>query len=423
MWGYRLVVTTSLSLAILVAPLAAEAQQAGKIPRIGYLGGGDSPLHDEFRRTLRDLGYTERQNIVVEYRWYEGRLDTAREQAAELVRLGVDVLVATGPQGFVAVKEATAPTNKTPIVMAGVSDPVGSGFVSSLARPGGHITGLSWDVDPELMSGKLLQLLKEAVPKAARVAVLWNPDNRSLASYLKALENAAGSIGTKLQPVEVRQSDDLRSAFSRMVEAKVDALVVFADPMTVPNRKRIASLAAADGRRRRDASEGAPHRADDVHDSGGGLTHRRGLCGWPARARSRRREERRLRVPLGRGQARTLRGDGRRPRAAEGGRDRRLLPGAGPGGQASNEDDPDRHGQRNGSRGSGARRQFGPPRGQRHWAVPAAHTRNPRQAGPAPQGGAAQGLSSGGAPKPPPARGAGGIRGRWQGPRAAGAVW
>ncbi len=244
MGGYRLVVTTFLAFAMVAGALPTEAQQAGRIPRIGYLGGGDSPLHDEFRRKLRDLGYTERQNIVVEYRWYEGRLDTAREQAAELVRLGVDVLVATGPQGFVAAKEATAPTNKTPIVMAGVSDPVGSGFVSSLARPGGHITGLSWDVDPELMSAKLLQLLREAAPKAARVAVLWNPDNRSLASYVKALENAAVSIGTKLQPVEVRQSDDLRSAFSRMVEAKADALVVFADPMTVPNRKRIASLAA-----------------------------------------------------------------------------------------------------------------------------------------------------------------------------------
>jgi putative tryptophan/tyrosine transport system substrate-binding protein len=240
------VVALIVALAVLAAPLIAEAegQRAARIPRIGYLGGGNSPIHDEFRRQLRDHGYTEGRNIVVEYRWYEGRLDRAREQAAELVRLGVDVLVATGPQGFLAAKEATAPSNRIPIVMAGVSDPVGFGFVASLARPGGHITGLSWDVGPEPMSGKLLQLLKEAAPKAARVAALWNPDSRGAVPYVTALENTGRSLGVKLQPVEVRHSAEFHSAFRRMVEEKIDAVVVLADPLTVPNSKEIVRLAA-----------------------------------------------------------------------------------------------------------------------------------------------------------------------------------
>jgi putative tryptophan/tyrosine transport system substrate-binding protein len=212
----------TLTAGLVAAPLAAEAQQAGKVWRIGYLGGRDSPIHDEFRTKLRELGYTESQNIVVEYRWYEGRADRAREQAVELVRLGLDVLVATGPPGFEAAKEATA-SSRIPVVMAGVVDPVGSGFVASLARPGGHITGVSWDVDPGLMSGKVLQLLLEVVPRANRLAALWNPDNKGNEQYMRALDKSGRSVGVQVRSVEVRQAADFRSAFRRIGEEKADA--------------------------------------------------------------------------------------------------------------------------------------------------------------------------------------------------------
>jgi ABC-type uncharacterized transport system substrate-binding protein len=201
---------TSLTGAL--AARAVGAQQVGKVWRIGYLGGRDSPVHDEFRAKLRELGYIEGQSILVEYRWYEGRADKAREQAVELVRLGLDVLVATGPPGCEAARDATA-SRRIPVVMAGVVDPVGSGFVASLARPGGHITGVSWDVDPELMSAKLLQLLRELVPRAIRLAALWNPDNKGNEQYVRALEKTGRTVGLQVQPIEVRRAADFRSAF------------------------------------------------------------------------------------------------------------------------------------------------------------------------------------------------------------------
>jgi putative tryptophan/tyrosine transport system substrate-binding protein len=235
-----LALATILALGLLAAPLAPEAQQSGKVWRIGYLGGRDSPIHDEFRTKLRELGYNESQNILVEYRWYEGRADRAREQAVELVRLGVDVLVATGPPGFEAAKEATA-SSRIPVVMAGVVDPVGSGFVASLARPGGHITGVSWDVDPGLMSGKVLQLLLEVVPRANRLAALWNPDNKGNEQYMRALDKSGRSVGVQVQSVEVRRAADLRPVFRRIGEEKADALVILADPLTVPNSKEIVT--------------------------------------------------------------------------------------------------------------------------------------------------------------------------------------
>jgi ABC-type uncharacterized transport system substrate-binding protein len=174
--------------------------------------GAIAPFHDEFRAKLRELGYIEGQSILVEYRWYEGRADKAREQAVELVRLGLDVLVATGPPGCEAARDATA-SRRIPVVMAGVVDPVGSGFVASLARPGGHITGVSWDVDPELMSPKLLQLLRELVPRAIRLAALWNPDNKGNEQYVRALEKTGRTVGLQVQPIEVRRAADFRSAF------------------------------------------------------------------------------------------------------------------------------------------------------------------------------------------------------------------
>jgi putative tryptophan/tyrosine transport system substrate-binding protein len=227
---------TSLTGAL--AARAVGAQQVGKVWRIGYLGGRDSPVHDEFRAKLRELGYIEGQSILVEYRWYEGRADKAREQAVELVRLGLDVLVATGPPGCEAARDATA-SRRIPVVMAGVVDPVGSGFVASLARPGGHITGVSWDVDPELMSAKLLQLLRELVPRAIRLAALWNPDNKGNEQYVRALEKTGRTVGLQVQPIEVRRAADFRSAFKGRTE---DALVVLADPLTVPNSKEIVDL-------------------------------------------------------------------------------------------------------------------------------------------------------------------------------------
>jgi putative ABC transport system substrate-binding protein len=177
--------------------LFAEAQQPTKIPRIGYLSGPSLSAIayriEAFRQGLRELGYIEGKNIVIEYRYADGKLDRLRELAAELVRLKVDIIVTGGPAGTRAAKEATA---TIPIVMTFDSDPVGNGFVASLARPGGNITGLS-TLAPEI-SGKQLELLKEIVPKLSRVAVIWSSAEPGNAQVLKEMELAAGAL--KVQP-------------------------------------------------------------------------------------------------------------------------------------------------------------------------------------------------------------------------------
>lgn len=203
----------------------ADAQTATKAYRIGYLGERSSPdpLLAAFQQGLRDLGYTEGQNIVIESRYADGITVRLPELAAELVRLKVDVLVVGGT---VAARSAMAATKTVPIVFTLVGDPVGAGLVASLARPGGNATGLS-NVVTEL-SGKQLELLKAAVPKISRVVVLHNPRNSGPA--LKRTRDAAQSLGLELQLLEVRQPSELASAFSAMQARRPDAVLALSDP-------------------------------------------------------------------------------------------------------------------------------------------------------------------------------------------------
>src|SRR5437867_11468230 len=237
-----------LAVGLFVAPLAAAAQlQSGNVHRIGLLGAHSLSAQakgvEALRAGLRDLGYVEGKNIVIEYRWAEGKYDRLPNLVAELVALKVDVIVTTG--GTPPARAAKHATSTIPIVMTGVGDAVGSGLVASLARPGGNITGLS-DAVPELLA-KRLELLKEAIPRAQRVAVLVNPDNTPqtpLQTSWKALESGARSLKVELQRVEVRRSDEFERAFSTMAESRVDAVAVVQDALLNANVKVIADLAA-----------------------------------------------------------------------------------------------------------------------------------------------------------------------------------
>ncbi len=234
-------IVATLALVVLAAPLTADAQQLAKAARIGFLGTATAvPAYIEaFRQGLRDLGYVEGQNITIEFREAGGRPERLPDLAAELLRLKVDVLVARGTQAILAAKQATS---TIPIVMAASSDPVGTGLVASLARPGGNITGLSF-ISPEL-SGKRLELLKEVHPGASRVAVLWNPADPPRALELRETEAAARMLGVTLLSWEVRGPDDLEGAFVAMARRRAGAVITFADPITTAHRKRIVDLVA-----------------------------------------------------------------------------------------------------------------------------------------------------------------------------------
>ena len=239
----RVGLVVALALSILSAPVSANAQQRGKVPRIGYLGSSSPSavphLVDAFRQGLRDLGYVEGQNIAIEYRWAEGRLERLPNLAADLVRLKVDVIFGSNTPGTVAAKKATT---TIPIVMAVVGDPVGSGLVASLGRPGGNVTGLS-SLAVEL-GPKQLQLLKQAVPRVSRVAVLSNPATQSHVLALKEVEVAARSLGVQLQILEARGSEEFDRAFAAMTRERASALLVLSDPVFLVYRTRLADLAA-----------------------------------------------------------------------------------------------------------------------------------------------------------------------------------
>ena len=229
-------------LALLAAPLVAGAQPV-KIPRIGILSPSpfsDRPhLYEALRQGLRDLGYVEGQNIAFEFRSAEDRAERLPDLAAELVRLRVDVIVAVGTPGPVAARQAT---KTIPIVMPAAGDPVATGLVASLARPGGNVTGLSI-LAPEL-GGKRLQLLKEAVPKVSRVAILWNAANPYPALVLRETEAAARTLGVQLQSLEVRGPDDFGRAFEAATKGRAGALITVEDPLTTSHRIPIADFAA-----------------------------------------------------------------------------------------------------------------------------------------------------------------------------------
>ncbi len=228
----------------LALPLAADAQPAGKVPlpRIGILffgSPGPSPELDAFRRGLRERLYIEGQNITIEYRFASGRIGQLPELAAELVRLKLDVIVTPGTPASVAAKQATS---TIPIVFAGVADAVGAGLVANFARPGGNITGLT-GISAEL-GGKRLELLKEVAPKASRVAVLYNPADRSNVLVLKELQKSAPTLGLTLQPLEVRGPGEFEGAFVAMSRKRAHALFGAAGALTTEHRKALVDLAA-----------------------------------------------------------------------------------------------------------------------------------------------------------------------------------
>jgi len=235
----------TLTGSLLAAPLAAGAQQAAKVARIGYLStnlAANPHTHEAFRQGLRDLGYVEGRNVVIEYRDAEGKFERLPALAAELVALKVDVIVAGGNSLARAAKQAT---RTLPIVFASVSDPVGSGLVTSLARPGGNVTGAAI-LSPELV-GKRLELLTLAVPGVSRVAVLWLPGalgERTEKDMLKEADVAARALGVQLQFVEARGPADLDRAFSDMTRARAGALTVLPSLMFLREHRRLVDLAA-----------------------------------------------------------------------------------------------------------------------------------------------------------------------------------
>ncbi len=246
--GVGLVLT--LPLAILPAPLVAHAQQAGKVNRIGVLGiSAMNPHYEAFRQGLHELGYVEGQNIVIERRYSEGRAERVPDLATELVRLKVDLILVEACGA--PLNAASQATSTIPIVVAACNDDlVFTGLVASLARPGGNITGLS-ELTPEL-GAKRLQLLKDVVPKAVRVAVLWNPAYserfspafRFWSSDWIEMREAARVLGITLQSVEIRGPDEFDSAFSAMTRQRASALITFSDPVIVHHGRRIVDLAA-----------------------------------------------------------------------------------------------------------------------------------------------------------------------------------
>ena len=226
---------------LLALSFPAEAQQPKKVPRVGLLrpGSPPDPYADAFRQGLRDLGYVEGKNIAIEYRWAEGKSARLPLLAAELVHLKVDVIVTQGEVATRVVKEATS---TIPIVMATSGDPVGAGLIASLARPGGNVTGLSSVVTD--LTGKRLQLLKEAVPKVSRVAFLYNPTILATVLSAKEAQDAAPPLGLTVQLVEVRTPDELGPAFDAMTRSSAEALFAIGDPFTITHQRQVLDLAA-----------------------------------------------------------------------------------------------------------------------------------------------------------------------------------
>ncbi len=236
--------TLLLTLALSVAggPLASEAQQP-QLPRIGVLSSfaEPDPQVEALREHLRELGWTEGQNVGVEYRYANGKFGRIPQLVDELVRLKVDVIVAGGELGIRAARDAT---RTIPIVMANSGDPVGTGLIESLARPGGNITGLSLLL-PELGS-KRLALLREAAPRVSRVAVLWNPANAAKPLEWKSMQDAAGTLGIRVTSIEVRESADFPPAFSAITKGRCDALIPLVDPLTRTHRRQLGEFAIKD---------------------------------------------------------------------------------------------------------------------------------------------------------------------------------
>jgi putative ABC transport system substrate-binding protein len=247
----RLRLATSITLVLLgfFSPLVTAAQQAAKVPRIGYLapmaGAGNRHATEAFHQGLRDLGYVEGRNIVIEYRDDEGKIERLPALAAELVALEVDIIVAGATPHALAAKQAT---RTVAIVFAAAGDPLSSGLVTSLARPGGNVTGLSVLASQELV-GKRLEYLKQAVPRVSRVAYLWHPgaaDERTQKDSMKAADVAARALGVHLQFVEARGPADFNRAFADMIRTRAEALAVSPSAVFAREGRRLVDLAAKD---------------------------------------------------------------------------------------------------------------------------------------------------------------------------------
>ena len=234
----------ALGAGALTAPFASFAQQQGKVWRIGFLGAvsasGIAGWVEALRAGLRDFGYVEGKNLVIEFRWAEGKYERLPQLAAELVRLKVDIIVAQGTPGILAAKSATT---TIPIVMASSGDPVAAGLVASLARPGGNVTGMA-GFAPE-GAAKRLEVLKDALPRTQKVAVLFNPDSPlSMAVIFPAMEATAKSLRLELQQFPVRGPSEFDGAFAAMAKRRVDAVVTTDDAVSIANAGAIANLAS-----------------------------------------------------------------------------------------------------------------------------------------------------------------------------------
>jgi putative ABC transport system substrate-binding protein len=222
--------------------VSAQAQQAKKVPRMGFLGGNSpsiiSARVDAFRQGLRDLGYIEGENILPEYRWAEGKADRLPDLAAELVRLKVEIIVTQGTQATLAAKQAT---NTIPIVTVGAGDLVGEGLVASLARPGGNVTGAT-NIDPDL-SAKRLELLKETFPKLSRVAVLYHGGPGGDHEELKETQTAALTLGIQIQPLQVKDPSQFLDTYAAMKKKQAAALIIFHGTFTGFHRRQLVELA------------------------------------------------------------------------------------------------------------------------------------------------------------------------------------
>jgi putative ABC transport system substrate-binding protein len=230
---------------LLAAPLVANAQAVAKVYRIGVLSGSSSaaapPVFESFRQGLRNLGWVEGRNVVIEWRFADYQYDRLPELAAELVRLNVDVIVTPATPATVAARKATA---TIPIVMVGVGDPVGNGLIASFARPGGNVTGITYSGAGMEIYAKQLELLIETVPGVRRVAILTNPTNPAQEQWLREIQGAGRSLGVALQVLETRSPSEFDGAFAAMSAQRAGAILVVADSMFMLHRKELADLAA-----------------------------------------------------------------------------------------------------------------------------------------------------------------------------------
>jgi len=239
-----LTLAARLALGLLFTPLATEAQQAVKVYRIGTLSVSSaeraSPPINAFEEGMRELGYVKGSNVIYEHRFAGGRTERLPELANELAALNLDVILAGANAAIAAARQAMP---RTPIVMGYGIDPVRVGFVASLARPGGNITGVTYDVTVDTW-GKRLQLAKQIAPQASHVAVIWNPDSPGMSAAWKATQDAAATLGVKLESVAVRRPEDFDAGLTAIALRRPGALLIFADPLTYTRRREIVATAA-----------------------------------------------------------------------------------------------------------------------------------------------------------------------------------